>query len=130
MWLLDNFNLNLKGYVLAMRELLFTNNTLSPIGMLLIITLVFGTWLLIFLFLSKERNKVASLVVASRLRSISEIAKHASMTEGKVVKILRILASGSSGVSLNAEAKDIKGAKIDLKKMKISLRGKEKVTST
>ena len=71
-----------------------------------------------------QRNKIASLVVSSNLRSIPEIARHANMSEDKVIKILRKLTSDSSDLDLSNDAKYLKEAKINLQTMEIILSDK------
>ena len=90
-------------------------------GFIYVIPFLFLFWLITT---HRKRNTVASLVITSNLRSIPEIARHAGISEDKVIKILRILTSGSSVIKLSNDAKYLKGAKINLQTMEITLSDK------
>jgi len=94
---------------------------------------VLGPWVFLILMLSlylpgiirkRRKNKIASLVVTSRLRSIPEIARHANMSADKVIKILRLLTAATSDVVLANEAKYLKDATINLQTMEVILSDK------
>jgi len=72
----------------------------------------------------QKTNEIASLVVSSNLRSIPDIARFSKMEEDKVIKILRMLVSGSNNVKLGNDAKYLKGATINLQTLEIILSDK------
>jgi len=69
-------------------------------------------------------NKIATLVVSSELRAIADIVRHSKISEEKVIKNLRILVSGSTSLKLGNDARYLKGAKIDLRRMEVILSDK------
>ena len=73
---------------------------------------------------ARELDKIASLVVASELRAISDIVRHSGMPEQKVIDGLRTLASASGSLKLGNDARYLKGAKINLKTMRVTLSDK------
>ena len=89
----------------------------------LIFVCIAWSWVPIVVIKHKQRNKISSLVVTSKLRSISEIARHARMSEDKVIKILRKLIS-SSAHSETGEKKYLKNATLNLQTMEVILSDK------
>lgn len=87
--------------------------------------IILGT-LFIMLRLRKRSNlnKLASLIVSSELRRISDIVHHSGLPEQKVINYLRILVADSSGHKLGNDARYLKGAKINLQTMEITLSDK------
>jgi len=69
-------------------------------------------------------NKLASLIVSSDLRQIDDIVRLSGMPEHKVIDRLRILVSSSSSLKLGNDARYLKGAKINLQTMEITLSDK------
>jgi len=98
--------------------------TLDMIVFFIIISIAINIILLPKKIKIKQRNKIASLVVSSNLHSIPDIAHHAKISEDKVVKILRILTSDSSDIVLANDARYLKGAKLNLQTMEITLSDK------
>lgn len=89
------------------------------------VLIVLGIILIIFRQRKKYMlNKLASLIVSSELRRISDIVYHSGMSEKKVIKNLRMLVSNSSTLKLGNDARYLKGAKINLQTMEITLSDK------
>jgi len=89
---------------------------------------VFGIIAIALIIISRRKayilNKLASLIVSSELRSIPDIARLSSMSEMKVIDSLRILISDSSSLKLGNDARYLKGAKMNLQTMEITLSDK------
>lgn len=69
-------------------------------------------------------NKLASLIVSSELRFIPDIVRFSKMSEDKVIKRLRVLISNASSLKLGNDARYLKGAKLNLQAMEITLSDK------
>jgi len=95
---------------------------------LLVLSVSLLALLPLLLFLRKNKkyklNKLASLIVASELRSITDIIRLSGISEKQVIDYLRILVSDSSPHKLGNDARYLKGAKINLQTMTITLSDK------
>jgi len=72
----------------------------------------------------KALNKLASLIVSSELRSIPDIVRLSGLSEVTVIDYLHILVSDSSGHYLGNDARYLKGARVNLQTMEITLSDK------
>ena len=98
----------------------------TGIGVLILFVGLFGSMFTFVYILGrqeKQEKTVASLVVTSNLRSISDIAHHSKIKEDKVIKILRSLISEASETD-DEEIKYLKGATINLQTMEVILSDK------
>jgi hypothetical protein len=73
----------------------------------------------------KQKDKIASLIVSSNLRSIPEIAQHAKLSENRTIKMIRALIADTGehalGLELGNDSRYLRGAKLNLRTMEVVL---------